>query len=158
MTPSKTDLKGILLFLENLYPLTIITDRYHGTYSGGEYLAFPLLHTQIPAAVCGNDSECLSYWQTEDRLDYLIGKGNSPSNAIHNLIDRYSLLYIQEGGLPEDICDLLGHDLAYNFPSSPTRAHCTRCGKKFKADYSGDILHDDIWKEIEKKKRPARIK
>lgn len=61
MTPPKSDLKGILLFLEHLYPLTIITDRYHGTYSGAEFLAFPLLHTQVPPAACGNDGDQLPF-------------------------------------------------------------------------------------------------
>jgi len=148
MTPSKSDLKGILLFLENLYPLTIITDRYRGTYSGAQYLAFPLLHTEVPPAVCGNDGDCLHFWQSEPNLNYFIGKGDTPHEAIANIIDKYDHQYQLEGGLPEDLCNLLGHDLQYNFPSAPTRAHCHRCGKHFKADYSGDIIHGDIWKEI----------
>ena len=39
------------------YPLTIITDRYNGTYSGGGWLAFPLYCDEVPSAVDGFDGD-----------------------------------------------------------------------------------------------------
>jgi len=143
------NLEQVLSYIEKVYPLTIVEDRYNGTYSGGVFLAFPLQYRDMPEEPAANDCDCAAFWNSENELEYLIGKGTNPNDAALNLQNRYISQYIQLGGEPEKICDMLGHDLIYNFPSMPTKATCRICGKKFKADYSGDILHDDIWKEIQ---------
>lgn len=45
----------------DIYPLTIICDRYSGTYSGGEYLAFNLDFDEIPQEVLGDDTTAICY-------------------------------------------------------------------------------------------------
>lgn len=70
-------------WLKDNYPLTIITDRYSGTYSDGYYLAFPLDFDEIPSAVNDSDPECAEFWG-----DYSepVGKGSSVQAAIDDLI------------------------------------------------------------------------
>ena len=50
---------------------------------------------------------------------------------------------------PEEICEKKGHLLLYNHASMPSKAICERCHQKWIADYSGDIINGDIWKEVE---------
>ena len=50
---------------------------------------------------------------------------------------------------PEEICKKKGHLFLYNHASMPSKAICKRCYQKWIADYSGDIVNDDIWKEID---------
>jgi hypothetical protein len=51
------------------------------------------------------------------------------------------------------ICKILGHKYQYNFAWMPNKAHCTRCGKKWKTEinpfYGGNPIEDDmhIWVE-----------
>lgn len=70
---------------DEIYPLTIIEDRYSGTYSGGGYLAFNLEETEIPEAVSGSDLECAFFWQ---KTKIIVGKGMSPEEAKENLIQK----------------------------------------------------------------------
>ena len=65
------------------YPLTIIADRYGGTYSGASYLAFPLDFSDIPLEVCGNDIECSEFFEKYTKP---IGKGRCPDEARDNLV------------------------------------------------------------------------
>jgi hypothetical protein len=71
----------------NIYPLTIIKDRYNGIYSGGGYLAFNIEHTEIPNDVSSNDSVCSDFWDIEQRglLTLQIGKGRTPNDAVDDL-------------------------------------------------------------------------
>ena len=67
------------------YPLTIICDRYDGTYSGAKWLAFPRLHDQIPMDVDGDDLKCKYFWE-----NYLepVGKGAYANDAVADLIKQ----------------------------------------------------------------------
>ena len=67
----------------DIYPLTIIADRYTGVYSGGEYLAFNLEFIEIPSEVIGNDVECRNFFDNNTNLVY--GRGNTPDEAIKDL-------------------------------------------------------------------------
>lgn len=70
------------------YPNTIIRDRYNGTYSGAEWLAFPLDYFNVPDEVDGEDSECMMFW---DSYDGVVGKGDTPQEAMGDLIKKMSL-------------------------------------------------------------------
>jgi hypothetical protein len=72
----------------DIYPLTIICDRYSGTYSGGEYLAFNLDFCEIPQAVLGDDTTAMEFWDYYSK-DYIVGKGRTVSQA---LLDLYMKL------------------------------------------------------------------
>lgn len=72
-------------------PLCIIEDRYGGAYSGACFLAFnlaPYMVFELP--VDAGDIDCQNFWEGNDSdydvNDYIIGKGNTPEEALKNLI------------------------------------------------------------------------
>lgn len=69
-----------------IYPLTIISDRYLGTYSGGKYLAFNLDYDSIPIEINSGDVECGNFWIEHRNLLY--GKGETPALAYIDLINK----------------------------------------------------------------------
>lgn len=75
------------------YPLTIIEDRYSGTYSDGRFLAFNLYSNKVSELpVDADDISCKRFWDGLDEdfpiEDYVIGKGNSPDAALQDLIEK----------------------------------------------------------------------
>ena len=70
--------------IEDIHPLTIITDRYGGCYSGGKFLAFNLEPWQVPKGVDGSDLDCADFWN-EEAKGYAIGKGDTVQEAINDL-------------------------------------------------------------------------
>ena len=70
------------------YPTTIIADRYGGTYSGGEWLAFPLDPWEIPEEVDGEDVECMMFWEG---FDGVVGRGVTPDAAFLDLVIQMKL-------------------------------------------------------------------
>jgi len=69
-----------------IYPLTIICDRYNGSYSQAKYLAFPLDHWSIPEEIGGADPDEDGFWNYTDRhKEYIIGKGDTPQEALKDL-------------------------------------------------------------------------
>ena len=85
----------VVFWLEDHYPLTVINDRYNGTYSGGKYLAFPREFNEIEDEVCGSDPECMTYWA---EFDDFVGKGATINEAVHDLHDKLQMEY--ESGFP----------------------------------------------------------
>ena len=73
------------VYLVDMYPLTITKDRYSGTYSGGEWLAFPLEASGVPEEIDGDDIECMTFW---DEYKGIVGKGGSMEEAIQSLRDN----------------------------------------------------------------------
>ena len=47
------------------------------------------------------------------------------------------------------ICAIEGHQYLYNFASMPSKCICRRCHQKWRADYSGDLIHGDVWHEVD---------
>lgn len=68
--------------MNELYPLTIIKDRYNGVYSGGKYTAWNLEPEKIPKRIFYDDVSCYGFWL---RNKVPVGKGNTPLEAIKNL-------------------------------------------------------------------------
>ena len=70
-------------FIEDkIYPLTIIADRYNGTYSGGQYTAWNLIAEDIPPEVDGDDVDCYEFWLTNKMI---CGKGRTLKEAVADL-------------------------------------------------------------------------
>lgn len=69
------------------YPLTIIKDRYGGSYTKGEYLAFNAKHFHIPKEVQGDDMTQVD-WIHDTKMIY--GVGDTPEGAIEDLKRRLS--------------------------------------------------------------------
>ena len=59
---------------DKIWPCVIVSDRYNGTYSGAQWLAFYL--GGVPEDIGGSNSEELWFWGEEH--DYPIGKGDTP--------------------------------------------------------------------------------
>lgn len=73
--------------INELYPVTIISDRYNGTYSGAYWLVFNLDYNEIPDVVCGSDIDCLNFWKYGGK-DMIVGKGASIEEAIDDLYEK----------------------------------------------------------------------
>lgn len=85
----------VKFWLEEEYPLTIVTDRYNGTYSGAKFLAFPREFNEIEDDVCGSDPECMTYWYN---FDDFVGKGATIQEAVSDLRLRLQMEY--DAGCP----------------------------------------------------------
>jgi hypothetical protein len=76
-------------FMEDeIYPLVIIRDRYTGVYSGGKYTAWSGDVEDIlpPPEVEADDVVCRNFWYAqEDNPTYMVGKGNTVSEALADL-------------------------------------------------------------------------
>lgn len=75
------------IFLEEHYPLTIVSDRYGGSYSGGKFTAWPELFYRIPEAIEGDDIACSTFWWKEADTS-LIGIGSTPEVALNDLLTK----------------------------------------------------------------------
>jgi len=85
-----TDVK---FWLQSEYPLTVISDRYTGTYSGGQFTAWPREFNEIEDEVCGDDGECMNFWSG---FDDFVGKGPTIEAAVADL--RNKLQAEMDGG------------------------------------------------------------
>jgi hypothetical protein len=65
------------------YPVTIVLDRYGGTYSGGAWIAWPLLPEDIPGEPTGDDTAAIVFW-SNPRI-HSCGRGSTPNEALANL-------------------------------------------------------------------------
>lgn len=68
---------------DEIYPLTIIADRYCGTYSGGLYTAWNLPPEAIPDGVEYDGDDALDFWEEDNTIPY--GKGRTANEAVADL-------------------------------------------------------------------------
>ena len=59
---------------EDIYPLTVVRDRYNGTYSGASYIAFNLDSNLVPSEVHDSDVPCSYFWDLIDEGNFVEGK------------------------------------------------------------------------------------
>jgi hypothetical protein len=81
-----------------VYPLTIIADRYSGTYSGGAYHAWNLDPEIVPDGHSGGDMEAMDFWMDEEYKTLqisefrgtakVVGLGPTPDAALHDLAKK----------------------------------------------------------------------
>ena len=62
------------------YPVTIIMDRYGGTYSGAEWTAWN--RDEVPYGASSDDASCMEFWAIWDQS---VGKGHNPNDAWQDL-------------------------------------------------------------------------
>ena len=67
-----------------LKKLTILEDRYCGTYSGGEYTAWPCDSEDIPSGPSDSDVPCAEFWSDADE-HFTIGRGKTRNAAVADL-------------------------------------------------------------------------
>lgn len=65
-----------------IYPLTITKDRYVGTYSHGEYLAWKLDIWEVPRDPFEDDVACMMFWEMNK---IPVGRGETPEAAVSDL-------------------------------------------------------------------------
>lgn len=70
---------------KDIYPVTVICDRYTGTYSGALWTAWNLDFWEVPREVEGDDSDCWNFWGSHTQKAYPVGRGNSPQEAFDDL-------------------------------------------------------------------------
>ena len=69
----------------NLYPLTIIRDRYTGVYSGGEFTAWNLYPEDVPEEIYADDIGCSIFFRY---TKIVYGRGKTADDAIMDLMNR----------------------------------------------------------------------
>lgn len=74
--------------MQNIYPLTIVADRYTGTYSHGEYTAWNRYPGHIPEEIYSDDVTCSLFFHTTN-IPY--GAGYTPEEAIEDLAKKLGL-------------------------------------------------------------------
>lgn len=75
--------------IKDIYPLTIVSDRYGGTYSGANFLAFNLPYFDIPDEIGGSDPDEMDFWDISKTCDeYTIGKGHTAQHAFDDLYNK----------------------------------------------------------------------
>ena len=78
-------------FMNYPYPLTIISDRYSGAYSGSMFLAFPYLYHEIGIDIDGGDVECMEFWDSYKGYNkFLCGYGVTMNDALEDLKKKVS--------------------------------------------------------------------
>ena len=70
---------------ENIYPLTVVRDRYEGKYSGGCFLAFNEFSWNVPEEIDSDDASCCLFWNSDRSKEFLVGKGVDAVAAILDL-------------------------------------------------------------------------
>jgi len=69
-----------------VYPLTIVSDRYGGCYSDGQYLALNCYACDVPNEIGGCDGEEMVFFgEGSGHEKYKIGKGETPNEALADL-------------------------------------------------------------------------
>jgi len=80
-----------------MYPVTILRDRYQGTYSGAQWTAWNHDLGEMPIGAWGSDDVCAEFWSQYVCDDvpnctivhkspvYIVGKGRDPLAAFRDL-------------------------------------------------------------------------
>lgn len=75
---------------DEIYPLTIVSDRYTGVYSGGNYTAWNCEPCEIPEEIGDDDVTCSIFWANFDAK--LVGFGETPREAALDLYCKIKIL------------------------------------------------------------------
>jgi hypothetical protein len=68
----------------DVYPVAIMSDRYHGTYNGGyNFHAWSCNEDEIPADIDGPDIKCADAWhRVKEDMRLVVGFGSTPNVAL----------------------------------------------------------------------------
>lgn len=68
-----------------IYPLTVVADRYNGTYSGGAFTAWNHRYHEIPLDIDCDDLTCRDFWWLGKVRKYRVGVGDTIKDAVKAL-------------------------------------------------------------------------
>ena len=68
------------------YPITIVQDRYGGTYSKAAFLCFGCDFDEVPTEVNSDDVTCRNFWES---CQIIVGKGATPVEALNDYTSKY---------------------------------------------------------------------
>ena len=74
--------------MKNPQPLTVIKDRYLGTYSGFRFHAWPKNLADVDRAVFADDVTCGYFWEWVRTKDICVGLGETRDEAVKDLIKK----------------------------------------------------------------------
>ena len=69
----------------SIWPLTVVADRYQGTYSGGKYVAMNVEPHEFPEEPFDDDITASDFWDNIQKTKISIGYGKTPKKAIKDL-------------------------------------------------------------------------
>lgn len=72
---------------KDIYPLTVVCDRYAGAYSGGQYTAWNLDCSDVPEEINADDVTCMNFWYRDEK-PYIIGIGDTLIEAVKDLENK----------------------------------------------------------------------
>lgn len=75
--------KMVCIISGGVFPCTIVTDRYTGSYSGGKFTAWAQYPDDVPQEIFSQDVPCGEFW--EDEVKKLVGIGDTPQEAYDDL-------------------------------------------------------------------------
>ena len=76
-----------------VYPATIVADRYDGTYSGAKWIAFQFDSENVPEQIGGDDTDEIDFWERHNPEFFPIGKGSTPDLALSDLKEKLKEYY-----------------------------------------------------------------
>lgn len=79
--------------IKEVFPLTIVFDRYGGIYSNGKYTSWNLYPHQVPKEINSNDITCMCFW---DDNKIIVGIGNTPNEANNDLIFKLNCTHAKQ--------------------------------------------------------------
>jgi len=104
----------------DIYPLTIVRDRYSGTYSGGKYTAWNLDVEDMPEDISDDDMTCMDFWAVNK---IPVGVGATPFEALEDLKKELMGLRGKEGYWIQ-----LGHRMGTLKHPMSVDYKCSLCG------------------------------
>lgn len=72
--------------MREIYPVTIVLDRYGGAYNGGyKWTAWNLDFEEVPEEINSNDVKAMNYWYEPT---HYAGLGQTPQEALNSLMEQ----------------------------------------------------------------------
>ena len=74
---------------QDIYPLTIVADRYGGSYAGAAFTAWNKGPDEVPDEINGCDRDCGYFWANANRAE--IGFGDTPDESYEDLCAKFGV-------------------------------------------------------------------
>jgi hypothetical protein len=124
----------------DIYPITVIQDRYGGTYSEALWTAFNSEPQNVPTGPFQDDVTCMNFWEDYDegKLNIIIGKGRTADQAAKDLEEKVLIAKDKDEAESQGDCQHTNITIVHQEPSpfsereqTPEKRffECADCGK-----------------------------